>query len=141
MTNAKTVIKKHSGSPRATPRRKTHIAIWRSVFLRIIGNRKWFQDGSDFYPRVDIVGRIAAAAPTVRVDWQPPSPLVVVAHDCCVVGWPGGGEQHGALSLYGEFLIKRRDRGILPKVTEDTRAKILMQFFISFADVIVPLRR
>ena len=133
MTNAKTVIKKHSGSPaRHAAPQDTHCNL-ALCFLRIIGNRKWFQDGSYFLPHVDIVGRIAAAAPTVRVDWQPPSPLVVVAHDCCVVGWQGGGgEQHGALSLYGEFLIKRRDRGILPKVTEDTRAKILMQFYISF---------
>ena len=49
-----------------------------------------------------------------------------------LVGQEAGNNMVLALSLYGEFLIKRRDRGILPKVTEDTRAKILMQFYISF---------
>ena len=49
-----------------------------------------------------------------------------------LVGKEEGNNMVLALSLYGEFLIKRRDRGILPKVTEDTRAKILMQFYISF---------
>ena len=52
-----------------------------------------------------------------------------------LVGKEEGNNMVLALSLYGEFLIKRRDRGILPKVTEDTRAKILMSFYITFKDM------
>ena len=64
MTNAKTVIKKHSGSPLATPRREIHIAIWRSVFCASLAIENGFKTGPTFFP-----------ASTSLAELLPPRPL------------------------------------------------------------------